>query len=359
MKSLHLAYSLATTTGWGRLSYETITRLKDRGQEIEVLTECSSGFLNEHQILGRSYNVFKNLFEIRSCIKRADLIHSWEANPYGISAYCAALGLNKKKIITATGAYSIQPLYHLKTKAIVKRIYQNADAILCISQYIKDEIDRVVPGARTEVITLGVDFDKFSGDRIVNNERYVLSVGNVGNRKGYHVAIPAFAEVAKKVPDLKYYIAGSTNHASGYYQDCVELVKKYQLEDRIVFLGSQNDEQLKKLYLSAELFLLPSINVGYHFEGFGLVFLEAASAGVPVIGTTGNGIADAVLANRNGFLVPQNDIQATADAMIQILTNQELKQTFSHESVAWAKENSWERMVDRYEQVYRRLLVST
>jgi glycosyltransferase involved in cell wall biosynthesis len=345
-----------TRGGWGRLSHEVITRLMDRGYDIDVLTEHASEFPNEKPILGRSFGAFKNLPEIRQHIKKADLIHSWEANPYAISAYCAAVGLGKKKIITATGAYSIKPFYNPKTKALIKHVYKTADRTLCISQYIKDEIDKIVPVARTEVVTLGVDFEKFTGERKLAQEPFVLSVGNVGYRKGYHVSIPAFAEVAKIIPNIKYYIAGATDNIPSYYNECKELIKKYQLEDRVVFLGSLNDEQLKRLYLSAELFLLPSVNFDHHFEGFGLVFLEAASAGLPVIGTTGNGIADAVNADVNGLLVPQNDVSATAKAMLKILNDSDCKQRYSAESFEWAKLNSWKRMVDRYEHVYKRVL---
>lgn len=350
MKILYLVHSLDPASGWGRLAREVINRMIKAGIKVEVLTEVGSKFPGEKVILKRSWPALLSCLNARKYFKKTDLVHSFEANPYAIIAYLAGIGLNKKNIITTTGAYSVQSLYRFSTKIILKRVYRKAKKILCISRYIEKEIKRKVNLNNTKVITLGVDFKRFSGNRKKSLERFILGVGNLGFRKGYHVSIPAFAEVAKRTPNIKYYIAGRANkEILDKYQWIVE---KYNLKDRVVFLGSLNDKELKKLYLSAELFILTSVNIKHHFEGFGLVFLEAASAGLPVIGTSNCGITDAVLENKNGLLVPQNDIKATAQAMLKILTNSDLKNRFSKTSIKWAKENSWDNVVKKYIKVY-------
>lgn len=354
MKILNLTYSVDTGCGWGRLTWEVVSRLKERGFEMPILTEVGSNNPLEEPILGRGRRLLKNFFVIRKHIVEADIVHAWELNPYAITAQLAGWGLRKKQVITATGAYSVQPLYSPKTGFIAKRAYENADRILCISRYVKSEIDKVVENAKTEVVTLGVDFDKFSGQRTENlSGPFILSVGNLGNRKGYHVSIPAFAEVVKKLPRLKYFIAGAIDDS--YHKSFQQLIVKHGLENKVVFLGSLPDHELKKLYLSAQLFVLTSVNYQHHFEGYGLVFLEAASAGLPVIGTLGNGIEDAVDKNRNGILVPQNDIQATAQAMLAILMDPQIHRSFSEHGIEWAKVNSWEKVVDEYVKCYQDL----
>jgi len=350
MNILHLANTVDPRSGWGRLSREVIERLIQRGHTIDLLTEVASNDPTEQPILKRSWKALLGLPEIRRHIKKADLVHAWEANPYGIVSYLAGLGIKKPKIIIATGAYSIQPLYNRNTSTILKKTYRDADRVVCISKYIEDEIKRVVPEAKTEVVTLGVDFNRFSGERRVPKERFILGVGNVGSRKGYQVSIPAFAEVAKRIPDIKYFIAGIIENE--LHPKLQAQIKTLGLEDRVIFLGSLDDTRLKELYLSAELFILTSVNLHHHFEGFGLVFLEAASAGLPVIGTTGNGIRDAINEGKNGILVPQYDEHATAEAIIRILENPELKQRFSTESITWAKRNSWDNTVDQYTRIY-------
>ena len=354
MKITFLTNNLDSRSGWGRLARETTDRLKTGGLDLELLSEVSSDYPAEKNVLGRGLRAISCVPEVRKLVKGADLIHSWEGNPYSITAFLSTLGLNKKKIITATGAYSVQPLYRIRTKFLLTLSYKNADRIVCISKYIKDEIDKAIPGLRTVVITPGVDYQKFSGNRFKGNERFILGVGNIGRRKGYHISIPAFGLIASKVPDVKYYIAGKPDRS--FYKRSQELIEKYNLKDRVIFLGSLNDTALKKLYLSAELFLLTSTNYEHHFEGFGLVFLEAAAAGLPVIGTRGNGIADAIVENRNGILVEQNDIEGTAAAILKLLTDKNLRDKFSTESVKWAKENSWDNMISNYLNVYDQVL---
>lgn len=352
MKILYLVHSLDSSNGWGRFSKEFISRMIKVGVKAEILTEVGSKFPGEKVILRRSWSALLACLKVRQYFKKADidLVHSFEGNPYAIIAYLAGFGLNKKNIITTTGAYSVQPLYRPFTRTVLKRAYSRAKKILCISRYIEKEIKRKVNLNNTEVITLGVDFKKFSGNRKTGSEPFILGVGNLGFRKGYHVSIPAFAEIAKRIPGIKYYIAGKINkELLNEYQ---RIIEKYKLQNRIIFLGSLNDEELRELYLSAELFILTSVNIEHHFEGFGLVFLEAASAGLPVIGTYDNGIADAVLENKNGFLVPQNNVKATAQAMLKILTNPDLKNRFSKASIEWAKENSWDNVIKKYIKVY-------
>ena len=350
MKVTFLTHNLDSHGGYGRLTFEALRGLSKSGSEIRVLTEKASDFPGEITILKRGRSIFSIIKKVRNLIKDSDIIHSWDGNPYAITAFLANIGLGKKHIITAPGAYSVQPLYRWTTKLLLTRAYKRAESIICISKYIKDEIDKVVPGVNTVVIKPGVDYKKFSGERFIPKERFILGVGNLGRRKGYHISIPAFGKIASQVPDIKYLIAGKLD--TNFHKRSLELMKEYGIEGRVVFLGSLNDEELKKLYLSAELFILTSINYKHHFEGFGLVFLEAASAGLPVIGTRDNGIGDAMAENRNGLLVNQNDIDGTALAIMKILGDQNLKERFSNESIKFAKENSWELMVDQYMKIY-------
>lgn len=354
MKILHLTQTMDTKMGVGRLTREVVSRLAKRGVDSEVITEFpSTDYPGEHQGLSRSYGIFKTLPQIRKSILSADLIHAWEVNPYGITAFLAGLGVKKPLILNANGTYSIQPLFRSQTAFLTRQTYRKANGVSCISRYVKKQIDVAVPGTKTEVINLGVDFDKFAGARVPGKERFIVGVGNVGRRKGYHISIPAFGIVAKKIPDIKYYIAGHLD--KNFFERSQELIKEHDLEGRVVFLGPQNDAQLRGLYLSAELFILTSVNFDHHFEGFGLVFLEAAAAGVPVVGTRGNGIEDAMLDSQNGFLVDQNDINGTAEAMLTILEHKDTWSRFSAAGISWAKQNSWDSVVDRYQDLYARV----
>ena len=355
MKILYLVNTLDISSGWGRFSLELIERFIQRGIDATIFSEKGSSYRNEKVVLKRSIKALSSIPYVRSCIKKEkfDIIHSFEVNPYGIIANLANTGLKTKEIITATGAYSVRPLHRTSTRFLTKRAYRQADAVLCISKYIEDEINEQVNLSNTSVITLGVDQSKFVGERFIPDRPFILSVGNYSPRKGYEVSIPAFAKIAACFPEVIYYIAGKFEESTLLHFK--KMIEGYHLSGRIVFLGSVGDEKLRSLYSSAELFILTSVNIDHHFEGFGLVFLEAAAAGLPVIGTLNNGIADAMLDGKNGFLVKQFDIGATAGAIASILQNRNLQSDFSHQSKKWAAQNTWDSVVDKYLQVYNQV----
>jgi glycosyltransferase involved in cell wall biosynthesis len=357
MRVLYLTADLNPANGWGRYAQEIIGRLAKKGVETDVLTTKDLHLSAGKGFLKRFYWEILDILKVRSLIKnkKIDIVHSLEGSPHGLTAYFAGFGLKIKKVITAQGAYSIGPLYNFPNNIVLKKVYRDADKILCVSRYIKKEIDDLVDSCKTEVVTSGVDFEKFSGERKMIREPFIISAGNLVPRKGYKISIAAFIEIAKNFPNLKYYIAGEVFN-KGFFDECQKLIDENNLQDRVIFLGSVDTARLRELYLSAELFILTSINEGYHVEGFGLVFLEAAAAGLPVIGTTNNGITDAVNENVNGLLVPQHDVQATARALLKIFENPELKKSFSDASIKWAKENSWDKTANGYLEAYKDIL---
>lgn len=357
MRILYLAHSLDPHTGWGRFSLELIERFKKAGVEAHILTELPSDFPNSAVGLKRSLGALKSALTIRRILKdkKIDIIHSLEMNPYGISAYLANLGLGRKHVITATGAYSVRPLYQFQTSFLSTRSYETADRVSPISKYVEKEIAKKVKHMHSEVVTLGVDNSKFSGARAKSEMPFILGVGNLSNRKGYQTSVAAFAEIAHEFPDLSYEIAGSKDEQ--VLSECIEILKSNGVDpSRVIFLGSLSDSELKKKYLEAELFILTSVNHDHHFEGFGLVFLEAASAGLPVIGTNDSGIEDAVLDGVNGYLVKQYDVAGTKEALKKILTNKELKSRFGIASIEWAKKNSWDNSAQKYLSIYKKIL---
>ena len=115
-----------------------------------------------------------------------------------------------------------------------------------------------------------------------------------------------------------------------------------------------SEEYLQELYTTATLFILTPINTAqHHFEGFGLVYLEAASAGLPVIGTFGNGAQEAIQNGRNGILVPQNNVEETAEAIFSILSDPQKQKLMSKESLKWLQLNTIENEITKILEIYK------
>ena len=105
-------------------------------------------------------------------------------------------------------------------------------------------------------------------------------------------------------------------------------------------------------YQNADVFLLPSVNDGSSFEGLGFVFLEAAAAGTPSIGTRDCGAMEAIRDGETGLLVAQHDIRGTADAVIRLLGDDDLREKMSANAPAHALALSWDKLAARVVDVY-------
>ncbi len=371
MKICFLTNTLNIGSGWGRYSWEVVSRMaKQPDIEVIVLTEEKSGSLLEKVILQHSlknlFFVFLNALKARKYIKQAEVIHCLDAYPYGIIAALANLGLNKKLILSVVGSYSIAPLeqenkqfslaqFYRKIRGnLLGWAYQKAEAVLSISSFTEKEVLKRVRLKNSQVVHLGIDFDKFQISNYIDKdktEKIILSVGGLKRRKGYHISIPAIAKVKEKYPHLKYYIVGDQDNQN-YFRELKNIVKENHLADKVIFLEKISDQELIKLYRQADLFLLTSVNVGHHFEGFGLVFLEAGACGKPVVGTNNCGIEDAIRDGFNGFLVPQNDIEKTAQAVLKILDSPSLAQQLGKNGRELAQEMSWQKTINQYLKIY-------
>jgi len=342
MRIVYITNNVDPKNGWGRYASDLISGMRKMGNEVQVL-ECTGMSLPG------------SVFKARSLIRNSDIVHALDGYPHAIIAALANLGLHKKMVITVIGTYSVAPLYSRLLGFLLKFVYRRADKIISISNYTKNEIFKKINLGKVEVVNPGIDFDKFYAPRLTTDSKFILSVGALKNRKGYQVSIPAFAETKKTIPDLTYKIVGDQSNA-GYLEHLKELTKKFKIEDSVEFIKNISDKELRKLYQEASLFVLTSVNEGHHFEGFGLVFLEAAAAGLPVIGTLGNGIEDAVKDGYNGFLIPQKDVKKTIEAQIAVLNKHDLWKSMSQASYQWAKEHDTDSASKKYQLVYSEII---
>jgi len=369
MRVIFLNRSLKEYTGAGRFALALIRELKNLtpGLECAVLTTEPSGHpLDAPIIYGNKFKLFAAIPAIRKVFKRYDVIHALDAWPYGVVAVFASLGLRKKVIITAIGSGAIRPLYNFWRRPIMKWAYRKADKVVAVSNNTKKEILKFLPGLDITVINHGVSLANFQfplNDKFQNLKPYILSTGFLKERKGFEYSIRAFAEIAGQYPKITYAIFGTDNYPDNReYKRLKKVAENLGVGDRVKFLsydeqwfggrGRISDEDLAALYKSAELFILLPQDFNKDIEGFGLVFLEAAAAGLPVIATKGTSAEDAVRDGKNGLLVSVGDYKKAAEVITKILSDQSLKKSFSEESIKFAREMSWEKVARAYKKIY-------
>jgi len=88
-----------------------------------------------------------------------------------------------------------------------------------------------------------------------------------------------------------------------------EIVDRYNLQGRVLLLGEVSDEDRKVIYNASDIFIIPNITVPGDVEGFGIVALEAGSCGVPVVASNIQGLRDAVIDGKTGYLIKEGDVE--------------------------------------------------
>jgi len=148
----------------------------------------------------------------------------------------------------------------------------------------------------------------------LEDKRVVGYVGRLRWEKGPHFLIEAFAKVAQDIPDAVLLIVGN-----GPDRQVLEIrAKTLGIAENVIWLGQMHQDEVFRLYGIIDVIAMPSI-----FEGFGLTAAEAMAAGLPVVGSAVDGLAEIIIDQETGLLVPPQDANALAAALTALLASPE------------------------------------
>jgi len=245
---------------------------------------------------------------------------------------------------------------------LVPRCLKRLDKIICVSEQTRKEcIIRGVDEEKIVVIPNGVDPEEFYitegrlglkedlSNRLkidLGNKKILLSVGRLVERKGFHWFISeTLPRAIGKRGDVLYLIVGKGPFAGKIR----ETVRDHDLRDHVLLLGEVDNGTLRLLYNVSDVLVMPNIKVEGDIEGFGLVALEAASCGLPVVASNLEGIKDAIKHEKNGFLIEPYDAQEFTNVIIKLLKNDEKRQKFGEEAKIFVLQNySWKTISRRH-----------
>ncbi|MFN8421284.1 MAG: glycosyltransferase family 4 protein [Anaerolineae bacterium] len=355
--------------GWASYARDLITALAQRGSEIVLITSSDAPptvdlpVAGYHRLLPSitppvrwlNLRLLAARFAVSQLVRGVDLVHV-SAEPFAI---CAPA--DKPLIVTAHGTYLPRTLAG-KLGWLYRRFYHRA-VIFCVSSYTQQQVEAVLPEANTKVILNGVDFAKFQTQTPIPRKSAaptIVAVGQHKARKGFHLSTgDAGLRPRVAVPDVRAVFAGSDSDTA-YVASIREILKRDGTADIVRIAGRISDADLLELLHTADLFALPAINTADgKFEGFGLVYLEASAAGLPVIGTLDCGAEDAIRDGETGFLIAQNDPEALAETAIQFLRDANLRSRMGAAGRQGAEVNSWQQVAARVSGVYATVIRRT
>lgn len=235
------------------------------------------------------------------------------------------------------------PAIHLPKAIIIERFFMGlalrcSNHLLAISEFTKQEAVSIfhIPVGKITVTPLsaGPQFQPMSlSPKAITHlqqkynlpTRFILYLGTIEPRKNIERLAEAYQMIAPKVPDTKLVLAG----ARGWHAE-----NKTPSFSDIVFTGYIEDSDRPLVYNLATAFVFPSL-----YEGFGLPPLEAMACGTPVITSLAASLPEVV--GDAAILVPPADINALAEAMYQIITSQDLRESLRTKGLIRAKNFNW------------------
>jgi phosphatidylinositol alpha-1,6-mannosyltransferase len=220
-------------------------------------------------------------------------------------------------------------------RAVLGRVLRGAVEVIAAGEYPADEGERAArQGLPVTVVPPGVDVERFrplaDDERVAVRKRLdlpaaadlVVGLSRLVPRKGFDVLIEAAAGLAPDRPNLLVAIGGAGRDRDRLEQRAVSLGAPVR------FLGRVDEADLPGLYGAADVFAMVCRNrwLGLEQEGFGIVFLEAAAAGVPQIAGNSGGSAEAVADGVSGLVVSDpDDAGQVAAALARLLDDPELR----------------------------------
>jgi glycosyltransferase involved in cell wall biosynthesis len=229
----------------------------------------------------------------------------------------------------ATAAFLASPAW-VNYPLFRGRLAREGHVFLCVSSFIRDRVLAMgFPEERTRIHYTGVDVRAIQPRAPEEERPVILHVARLVEMKGTRYLIEAFAALSPRHPDAELVIIGD-----GPLRPSLQArARSLGLGDKVVFLGALPHSQVFAWMRKAAMLVLPSIRTGTgRVEGLGMVLLEAAATGVPVVATRVGGIPEGVRDGQTGFLVAERDAAALARGMATLLESPALRQRMGLEA---------------------------
>jgi glycosyltransferase involved in cell wall biosynthesis len=247
---------------------------------------------------------------------------------------------------------------------ILNTIVRNRDFIICVSHHTKQQVcDYLhIDLAQVFVTHLGAssafyhldDQDKFFRSFHLSHltkKTYFLGTASLESRKNTQFLIRCFCDLIQSYPDLEInlVLVGSLQPAQEALVHNINQHTLGQTKSQIICAGYASDADLNLLYNHARAFIFPSL-----YEGFGLPVLEALQCGTPVICSRTTALPE--VAGEAALFIDPQDSDTLKQAMLQIITDDQLRSSLSHKAMDRAKQFSWKKCADRTIEAYQSIV---
>lgn len=311
--------------------------------------------------------IFNIFIELKKHIK-GDVakIHCLRSFPEGIAAvFIKKIFGNKIKVITYAHGEEILTAQTSKQLSFIARwVYQNSDLVIVNSKSTQNLLESFSLSGPVEIIHPGVDTKSFTvEENSLRNFRakfkwsddtiILCSMARMEPRKNHLKVIESINALRKEGFNVAY-IIGSDGAEK---ESLVKLVEDLNLDEFVKFTGYVSEEDRILTFLISDIHVMPSVQVGPMIEGYGIVFIEAAAAGIPSISGNTGGQREALLDGQTGLVIDGLNYIELKNAIQYLIENKSVRLGMGMRGKVWASENDWEVIAKRtYEIITHKCL---
>lgn len=311
--------------------------------------------------------------EIKKILRdfKPDVIHLQTAGPVGLGV----MNYVKKTDTPLVSTGHSYPDNFTSQFKLLKPIKRPVDAAVrhYLNSFLKNAeyatmptemaIEELIPENRkrfkvpVEALSNGVDLSTFKPGEPSKKilEKYhlkkdrprVLYIGRIDPEKSIENVIKAFSKVLSKIPEAEFILIGDGADKSRLEK----LTENLEITWNVHFLGRILPPDLYELYRTGSVFATAS-----ETETQGIVLIEAAATGLPLVAVDAGAVKEICRNNENGFLCQPDDIDKIASSLVKILSNKDLQKKMSEASLKIAKTHDLNHTLERFEEIYREVI---
>lgn len=325
----------------------------DAGQEFPVVRDRTTMLLPTPAVTRRATALLRE----HGCTS----VWFGAAAPLGLMAP-ALRAAGARRIVATTHGHEAGWAQLPAARQLLRRIGEGTDTLTYLGEYTRRRIAAALtPEAAARMVQLppGVDEKTFhpgsGGDEIrarlgLTDRPVVVCVSRLVPRKGQDTLIEAMPAITAAVPDAVLLIVGG----GPYEKELRALAARTGVAGSVRFTGAVPWAELPAHYGAGDVFAMPcrTRRGGLDVEGLGIVYLEASATGLPVVAGDSGGAPDAVLDGETGWVVPGGSPQATAERVVALLEDPELRRRMGERGRAWVEEKwRWDLLAEKLREL--------
>lgn len=307
---------------------------------------------------------------------RPDVVHVQGSDPVGVATVKYArknripvvtTEHNQPEVLTQSlkmPGLARKPVNNMLSGYFVKRQMKSDYVTMPTKLAIKNLLGNKKLGVPVEAVSNGVDLSAFKPGRvdekiyqkykIPDDLKIVLYIGRVDPEKKVGTVMRAFADFLYRAKSNKLDSLSKTLFVvvgDGVDRSRLEMeAEKMGILPSVRFLGRVTGPDLAELYRIGDIFVTAS-----EIETQGIVLIEAAASGLPLVAVDAGAVAEVCKNGKNGYLIRPGDVASMSLAIDKILTDRKLRKQMSEESIEIAKEHSLDNTIDKFLEIYQKV----